>query len=89
MLGVDQIKGSEVIYPISVKTHGEKAVRRRARDAEAAFGSLWKKTTCCPAVRSASLAVRALLRRVSRRKPEPAPDPTTNKPNETNPFAGE
>src|ERR1700760_3862105 len=85
VLGVDQIKGSEVIYPISVKTLArkqydalremQKRIRVALEDNEMLPGSPFRviggSSTTMPGERP---------------KSAPAADPTTNKPNEINPF---
>jgi moderate conductance mechanosensitive channel len=88
VLGVDQIKGSEVIYLLNVKTLARKqfdAVREMQRRIRLALevnnmlpGSPFRVTG------AKSIAVPG-----EQAKSEPAPDPTTNKPNEINPFASE
>ena len=88
VLGVDQIKGAEVIYPISIKTLARKqfdAVRemqKRIRIALEENNMLPGSPFRIPG--SKSIAVTG-----EQAKADPAHDPTTNKPNETNPFAGE
>jgi moderate conductance mechanosensitive channel len=86
VLGVDQIKGSEVIYPISVKTLArkqfdalremQKRIRIALEDNDMLPGSPFRviggSSTTMPGERS---------------KSAPAADPTANKPNEINPFA--
>jgi moderate conductance mechanosensitive channel len=86
VLGVDQIKGSEVIYPISVKTLArkqfdalremQKRIRIALEDNDMLPGSPFRviggSSTTMPGERPRSA---------------PAADPTTNKPNEINPFA--
>jgi moderate conductance mechanosensitive channel len=85
VLGVDQIKGSEVIYPISVKTLArkqydalremQKRIRIALEDNDMLPGSPFRviggSSTTMPGERP---------------KTAPAADPTTNKPNEINPF---
>ena len=86
VLGVDQIKGSEVIYPISVKTLArkqydalremQKRIRVALEDNDMLPGSPFRvsggSSTTMPGERP---------------KSSPAADPTTIKPNEINPFA--
>ena len=86
VLGVDQIKGSEVIYPISVKTLArkqydalremQKRIRIALEDNDMLPGSPFRviggSSTTMPGERP---------------KSAPVADPTTNKPNEINPFA--
>jgi small conductance mechanosensitive channel len=86
--GVDSIKGSEVIYPISVKTVARQqfdAVREIQRRVRLALeehnmlpGSPYR-VAGHPVAPSTVAAQQA---------PAAAPDPTAAKPNETNPFTG-
>ncbi|HEY3987995.1 MAG TPA: mechanosensitive ion channel family protein [Acidobacteriaceae bacterium] len=88
VLGVDQIKGSEVIYLLNVKTLARKqydAIREIQKRIRVALeenhmlpGSPFRIPGGLGTITSGEPA-----------KPTPAPDPTTNKPNEINPFAGE
>lgn len=87
VLGVDQIKGSEVIYPITVKTLARKqydALREMQKRIRLAleenhmlpgnpFRVIGGHGVTAPGERPNAAA--------------PAADPTTNKPNETNPFS--
>jgi len=92
LLGVDAIKGSQVIYPVQLKTLANKQwgpmreTQRRIRMALEENGILpgdsyrvfnYKAGSANPEMERVSL-------------PEvPHPDPTAAKPNETNPFTGE
>ena len=92
ILGVDSIKGSEVIYPIQVKTAARQqfdALREMQRRIRLALeeqhmlpGSPYRvanfpgKSSTAPAADAPATAVSA-------------PDPTSAKPNEINPFAAE
>lgn len=94
VLGVDSIKGSEVIYPITVKTPARqqfdalREIQRRIRLAleehDMLPGSPYRlpnhpgqpAATIGAIAGAASSAI-------------PAPDPTSAKPNETNPFSGQ
>jgi small-conductance mechanosensitive channel len=88
VLGVDQIKGSEVIYPISVKTLArkqydalremQKRIRIALEDNDMLPGSPFR-------------VIGGHGPTVPGERPNPAPtqDPTTNKPIETNPFAAQ
>ena len=87
VLGVDQIKGSEVIYPISIKTLARKqydALREMQRRIRLAL----EQNNMLPGspfrVNGHSVTTPG-----ERPPAEPAHDPTTNKPNETNPFSGQ
>ena len=87
VLGVDQIKGPEVIYLISVKTQARKqyeAIREMQKRIRLALeehnmlpGSPYRLTGANQ------------LTTGEQAKETPAPDPTTNKPPDTNPFAAE
>jgi small-conductance mechanosensitive channel len=88
VLGVDQIKGSEVIYPIVVKTKARqqydalRELQKRLRNALEQNGML-------PGSPYRVLGGHSLTNPGEKPKEPTAPDPTTNKPNETNPFTGE
>jgi small conductance mechanosensitive channel len=85
VFGVDSIKGTEVIYPIQIRTLPRKqfeAMREMQRRIRLALeehnllpGSPYRVSGTGPA-REAAEGTKA-------------PDPTTAKPNETNPFTGE
>jgi small conductance mechanosensitive channel len=88
VLGVDQIKGSEVIYPITVKTLARKqfdALREMQRRIRIAL----EENNMLPGSPFRITGGKSLAAPGEQAKAEPAPDPTTNKPNETNPFSGE
>jgi small conductance mechanosensitive channel len=88
VLGVDQIKGSEVIYPITVKTLARKqfdALREMQRRIRVAL----EENNMLPGSPFRITGSKSLAAPGEQAKAEPAPDPTTNKPNEINPFAGE
>jgi small-conductance mechanosensitive channel len=88
VLGVDQIKGSEVIYPIVVKTKARqqydalRELQKRIRLALEENGML-------PGSPYRVTGGHGPLSPGEKPKEPAAPDPTTNKPNETNPFTGE
>lgn len=87
VLGVDQIKGSEVIYPVSVKTLARKqfdALRELQRRIRIAL----EENNMLPGSPFRITGGKSLAAPGEQAKAELAPDPTTNKPNETNPFAG-
>ena len=87
MLGVDQIKGSEVIYPIAVKTLARKqfdALREMQRRIRIAL----EENNMLPGSPFRITGGKSLAAPGEQAKAEPTPDPTTNKPNEINPFAG-
>jgi small-conductance mechanosensitive channel len=85
VFGVDSIKGTEVIYPIQIRTLPRKqfdAMREMQRRIRLALeenhmlpGSPYRVLSGAPAKPEAEVAT--------------APDPTTAKPNETNPFIAE
>src|SRR5580698_9281529 len=88
VLGVDQIKGSEVLYPISVKTLARKqfdALREMQKRIRLAL----EENNMLPGSPFRVTGGKSLAAPGEQAKPEPAPDPTTNKPNEINPFSGE
>jgi moderate conductance mechanosensitive channel len=88
VFGVDSIKGTEVIYPIQIRTLPRKqfdAMREMQRRIRLALeehnvlpGSPYRITSGTGQLRTASREADAAK----------APDPTTAKPNETNPFTG-
>jgi small-conductance mechanosensitive channel len=88
VFGVDAIKGSEVIYPIQIRTLPRKqyeAVREMQRRIRLAL----EEHNILP-----GSPYRVLSGSPPMPKPEPvavgnAPDPTTAKPNEINPFVAE
>jgi moderate conductance mechanosensitive channel len=88
VLGVDQIKGSEVLYPISVKTLARKqfdALREMQKRIRLAL----EENNMLPGSPFRVTGGKAIAAQGEQAKPEPVPDPTTNKPNEINPFVGE
>src|SRR6201996_331656 len=88
VLGVDQIKGTEVIYPIPVKTLARKqfdALREMQKRIRIAL----EENNMLPGSPFRLTGGKSIAAPGEQVKAEPAPDPTTNKPNETNPFAGE
>ena len=93
VLGVDSIKGSEVVYPIWIKTRARQqfgAVRemqRRIRLALEENGILSGSPYRVIGQTGSSGGSAAKLEAEPAANPV-APDPTTAKPNEINPFAG-
>jgi small conductance mechanosensitive channel len=86
VLGVDQIKGSEVIYPISVKTLARKqydALREIQRRIRIAL----EENNMLPGSPFRVIGGSSTTTPGERPKAPPVADPTTNKPNEINPFA--
>jgi small-conductance mechanosensitive channel len=89
VFGVDSIKGTEVIYPIQIRTLPRKqfdAMREMQRRIRLALeehnllpGSPYRITSSAGQLGTAAREADAAK----------APDPTTAKPNETNPFTGE
>jgi moderate conductance mechanosensitive channel len=88
VLGVDQIKGSEVIYPISVKTQARKQFDA-LRELQKRFRIALEANNMLPGSPFRVTGGKSLAAPGEQAKPEPAPDPTTNKPNDINPFVGE
>jgi len=87
VLGVDQIKGSEVIYPITVKTLARKqfdALREMQRRIRIAL----EENNMLPGSPFRITGSKSLPAPGEQAKGEPAPDPTTNKSTDINPFAG-
>ena len=85
VLGVDQIKGSEVIYPISVKTLARKqydALREMQKRIRVAL----EDNDMLPGSPFRVIGGSSTTMPGERPKTAPAADPTTNKPNEINPF---
>ncbi len=88
VLGVDQIKGSEVIYPITVKTQARKqydALREMQKRIRLAL----EESHMLPGSPFRVIGSGGITAPSEVSKPAPAHDPTTNKPNEINPFTGE
>jgi small conductance mechanosensitive channel len=88
VLGVDQIKGSEVIYPISVKTLARKqydALREMQKRIRLAL----EENHMLPGSPFRVIGGHGPTLPGERPNAAPAADPTTNKPNETNPFAAQ
>ena len=86
VLGVDQIKGSEVIYPISVKTLARKqydALREMQKRIRIAL----EDNDMLPGSPFRVIGGSGTTMPGERPKSAPVADPTTAKPNEINPFA--
>jgi small conductance mechanosensitive channel len=86
VFGVDSIKGTEVIYPIQIKTLPRKqfdAMREMQRRIRLAL----EQHNLLPGSPYRVLSGPTPAREVT--EAAKAPDPTTAKPNETNPFTGE
>jgi small conductance mechanosensitive channel len=84
VFGVDSIKGTEVIYPIQIRTLPRKqfdAMREMQRRIRLAL----EEHNMLPGSPYRVLSGPGPAREAA----EKAPDPTTAKPNETNPFTGE
>jgi moderate conductance mechanosensitive channel len=87
VLGVDQIKGPEVIYLVNVKTLARKqydAIREMQKRIRLAL----EKNNMLPGSPFRIAGGKSLMPG-EQAKPEAVPDPTTNKPPDINPFAGE
>jgi small-conductance mechanosensitive channel len=88
VLGVDQIKGSEVIYAVTVKTLARKqydALREMQKRIRLAL----EENNMLPGSPFRVIGGHGPTPPGERPQDAPATDPTTNKPNETNPFSGE
>ena len=91
LLGVDSIKGSQVIYPIILKTRAnqqwgpQRELQRRVRIALAEHAMLPGDPNRVYNLAAATITTGAHLDH----QPEHTPDPTTLKPHESNPFTGE
>jgi moderate conductance mechanosensitive channel len=86
VLGVDQIKGPEVIYLVSVKTLARKqydAIREMQKRIRLAL----EENNMLPGSPFRIGGGKILTAPGEQAKSQPAPDPTTNAPNETNPLA--
>jgi moderate conductance mechanosensitive channel len=86
VLGVDQIKGPEVIYLVSVKTLARKqydAIREMQKRIRLAL----EENNMLPGSPFRIGGGKTLTTPGEQAKSQPAPDPTTNAPNETNPLA--
>jgi small conductance mechanosensitive channel len=86
VFGVDSIKGTEVIYPIQIRTLPRKqfeAMREMQRRIRLAL----EEHNLLPGSPYRVLSGNAPAREAA--ESAKAPDPTTAKPNETNPFTGE
>jgi small-conductance mechanosensitive channel len=86
VLGVDQIKGPEVIYLVSVKTLARKqydAIREMQKRIRLAL----EENNMLPGSPFRIGGGKILTAPGEQAKSPPAPDPTTNAPNETNPLA--
>jgi moderate conductance mechanosensitive channel len=88
VLGVDQIKGSEVIYPITVKTLARKqfdALREMQKRIRIAL----EENNMLPGSPFRITGGKSLVAPGEQAQAQPAPDPTTNKSTDINPFASE
>jgi small conductance mechanosensitive channel len=86
VLGVDQIKGPEVIYLVSVKTLARKqydAIREMQKRIRLAL----EENNMLPGSPFRIGGGKTLIAPGEQAKSQPTPDPTTNAPNETNPLA--
>jgi small conductance mechanosensitive channel len=88
LLGVDTIKGSQVIYPVQLKTIADKqwaAMRETQRRIRIAL----EKNGLLPGDPLRVYGTGAAFAGSSKEAAVQAADPTTAKPNEVNPFTGE
>jgi moderate conductance mechanosensitive channel len=93
VLGVDSIKGSEVIYPIQIKTLArqqfgvirelQRRIRLALEENQILSGSPYRVTNQTGPTDQSAVATL-----VAQPAANAAADPTTAKPNETNPFTG-
>jgi moderate conductance mechanosensitive channel len=86
VLGVDQIKGPEVIYLVNVKTLARKqydAIREMQKRIRLAL----EENNMLPGSPFRIAGGKTLTAPGEQAQPEPAVDPTTSKPADTNPFA--
>jgi small conductance mechanosensitive channel len=89
VLGVDSIKGSEVIYPIVIKTKA-RAQYDALREMQRRIRLALEEHNLLPgSPYRVGLGGGNVPERPDRPKEEPPHDPTTNKPTDTNPFTGE
>ena len=92
VLGVDSIKGSEVIYPIAVKTPARqqfdavREIQRRIRLALEEHNMLPGSPYRLPSRPGETAITTGATAGAPAAPALPAPDPTAAKPNETNPF---
>jgi small conductance mechanosensitive channel len=86
VLGVDQIKGSEVIYPISVKTLARKQYEA-LREMQKRIRIALEDNDMLPGSPFRVIGGSSTTAPGERPKAAPPPDPTTIKPNDINPFA--
>jgi small conductance mechanosensitive channel len=95
LLGVDAIKGSQVIYPVQLKTKANqqwaamRETQRRIRIALAEHGLLPGDPLRVFGTHGAVSATPEEEATVAAGTQAKAPDPTAAKPNEVNPFTGE
>jgi small-conductance mechanosensitive channel len=86
VFGVDSIKGTEVIYPIQVRT-GARQQYAAVREIQRRIRLALEENHLLP---GSPYRVLNTAGPTAKAEPEPkAADPTTAKPNETNPFTGE
>jgi moderate conductance mechanosensitive channel len=86
VLGVDQIKGSEVIYPITVKTLARKQYDA-LREIQKRIRIALEENNMLPGSPFRVIGGHGPTMPGEQPKAARAPDPTMNKPNEINPFA--
>ncbi len=88
ILGVDSIKGSEVIYPIGLKTRN-RSQYDAVRDMLKRIHNAFEKEGILPGNPYRVNGGNTALSPQNARGNTPSHDPTTDKPNQTNPFTGE
>ena len=95
LLGVDSIKGSQVIYPVQLKTLANqqwaamRETQRRIRIALDENGMLPGDPMRVFNRSSDGMTAEVTVAEHHGAEPKPGPDPTAAKPHETNPFTGE
>lgn len=92
LLGVDSIKGSQVIYPVQLRTKAnQQFVPMRETQKRIRIALAESKMLPGDPLRVLNAGPRDGLGALAGSAPDAAKgtDPTTNKPNETNPFTGE
>jgi small-conductance mechanosensitive channel len=92
LLGVDSIKGSQVIYPVQLKTLANQqwaALRETQRRIRIALDKAGMLPGDPMRVFYRTGEQGAAATALHPAEPKPLPDPTAAKPNETNPFTGE
>jgi len=99
ILGVDAVKGSQVIFPVVFKTRAtqqygpvrefQRRVRLALEEHHLLPGDPYRVFTTYATEGGENLPAGAPVRSHAEPETRPAPDPTTLKPQESNPFTGE